>query len=76
MGAGGIPLDLEFNRFLNCIPTSIVKNLLENAASTRFDHTKYGLAPAHDILAGHPTISDELPGMYDYLHFKLSMKTF
>ena len=77
MGSGGTPIDMQFNRFLNCIPKSYVKGALEGEVNKRFNHEKYGLAATHDIFAGHPTISDELPGLntdsinYLYRHFDL-----
>ncbi|EDV20464.1 uncharacterized protein TRIADDRAFT_51000 [Trichoplax adhaerens] len=61
IGFGGTPFDFQFNRFVNMIPISIMKIILEKYLNSRFDHDKYGLRPTHHTLAQQQTISDELP---------------
>jgi dimethylaniline monooxygenase (N-oxide forming) len=66
IGEKGVPIDALRQRrivnwFMRLLPWSVKNSLLENASNQRFDHTMYGLKPAHRYLSQHPSINDALP---------------
>ncbi|GLD50546.1 dimethylaniline monooxygenase [N-oxide-forming], partial [Lates japonicus] len=65
VGDNGMPLDLLFNRAVNCLqtvlPFSVFCGLGESRLNQRFDHGLYNLKPKHRLFSQHPTVNDELP---------------
>ncbi|XP_055020726.1 flavin-containing monooxygenase 5-like [Boleophthalmus pectinirostris] len=64
VGPGGFPLDITFSRmdqfWGTYFPSWSNKNV-EKALNEHFDHTLYGLQPAHNFFARIPVANDELP---------------
>ena len=64
MGPGGQPVDHVFSRFVGTIlPFWMLEAELMKACSEKFNHEHYGLKTTHRVLAQHPTLSDDLPGI-------------
>ncbi|KAH7715116.1 CRE-FMO-1 protein [Aphelenchoides avenae] len=62
----GAPFDTLINRrwFVyqkNIIPRNLFISMVHRHLNQRFDHEKFGIKPAHNIAAQHPTINDDLP---------------